>query len=143
MDKKTGTKTLATEWGTKNIYRAINCVLVPVESVALVCMLTLIVPFPFVCVAAILILWVIIKSAIMWQELRDSTLWQSSNHPSYALLNNFYEQILPLCFLALLIVKNPVYIFLLCLHLFLFAKPVKDFMQTAVAFFYSIRQHKI
>lgn len=141
-DKQTGIITLPVLWGKAFVYKIINRMLLPIEIISAFIFIkeTNLLSVPVY--ASVLLAWLLIKASIMRRELKTEAVWQSTNHPSFAFLNNFYEQVLPLLFLVQLLEQHPAFVFLFFLHLFLFWKPMMDFMKTGKGFFRIFLKHE-
>lgn len=134
-DRKAYVETIATKNGEHRVFQWINFIILPVEVLSLIILLTQAMPGSMAISVIILILWGALKLSIDTMVLKHSDPWYHMNHPSFSLMNNFYEQILPLYILIALISDNPFYILFLLLHVTLFLKPFLDLIRSLNDFF--------
>lgn len=143
-DRASKINTVPLAQGAKDTYSTINNRLIPVE-VASVFLFLILTGEPRYVVLIMVLCWFVIKGALVNGSVFDRSTWETSNHPSFGLLNNFYEQIIPLNFLLLLSMKNTSFFWLLLLHGVLFWINIRELAASILAFCIYLRSftHKM
>jgi hypothetical protein len=119
-DTQAGAKTFVTLYGSERAFNIINRLLFPLEIISFTICNIIISQTCYGLAVPAIFLYFLFKAPVQSWEWFSRKQWHSNNHPSFSVLNNLYEQVLPLIFLAALVKCNIVFVVLLGLHLVLF-----------------------
>lgn len=132
-------KTFAVTYGKQNTLTLINFALVLLEVVSLLMWTAIVSMYFFSWLLPAVLLFALIKGVVEYQYWATEKSWKSAAHPTFSLLNNLYEEVLPLAVLFALGRSNYLFFFLLLIHIFLFKSNAYNLIAAIRAFIYYFR----
>lgn len=142
-DMRSGVLTLTTERGQNNIYQKILYIIIPLEVIALFAFfLSITRAFPEIWIYFLVFMVLNIYGHGLFRNVQWHPKIYSANTYIY-FLNNFYEVYFPCYFIILCIIKSPVSVWMLLIHILLFPSTihilVKDLKMFALEIWVQIK----